>query len=359
MNAENQPGLLLPLGPVGAWDAAQVSCPRILRLAPDDWRMWYYGRDPAFDPLVRLPTGRIGLATSTDGLTWTRVRGGEAMGSVLAPADDPHRFDSAHVGLGDIHATAAGFDMWYFGGPTRITEVAGLKVNGFPLGIGRASSLDGKQWTRLPGPFAGAWLPPGAPGEPDAFMAGWPQVLRLDDGRLRMYYQSYQPAQNRFVVCGAESRDGEHWTKLGQLFGAGEPGSFDADGPATRHVIRSGDRWLMFYEGFTQMHASIGLAESADGLRWQRVPGPLPGGAILARSPAGSGLWDAGAVGTPWVVPMDDGSLRMYYVAANEREDRLEAEAGACHQIGLALCDGRDLTRWSRWSGPRSRVARA
>lgn len=349
MNNPDQPGLLLPLGPTGTWDSAQVSCPRILRLASDDWRMWYYGRDPDFDVLVRLPTGRIGLARSGDGLHWERVPGSEALGAVLAPSADAAGFDSAHVGLGDVHRSATGFDMWYFGGPERLTEMAGLQVRGFPLSIGLARSGDGLQWTRVPGPHAGAWLAPGPPGGADAFMAGWPQLLPLDDGRLRMMYHSYLPAKNQFVVCAAESADGRHWTKLGEIFGAGAPGSFDADGPATRHVLRHNGRWLMFYEGFARMHASIGLAESPDGLRWTRVPGPLAGGAILARSPPGIGRWDAGAVGTPWVMPMADGRLRMYYVGADEREDRLEAEAGARHQIGLAICNGSDLTHWRRW----------
>ena len=48
-------------------------------------------------------------------------------------------------------------------------------------------------------------------------------------------------------------------------------------------------------------------------------------------------------------MPMTDSTLRLYYVGADEREDKLEAEAGATHQIGLALCDGTDLTNWKRW----------
>ena len=350
MQQGGQPGLVLPLGPPGSWSAAQASCPRVLRLADDDWRMWYYGRDPDFDPLVRLPTGRIGVAQSRDGLHWQGIAGTGPLGCVLGPADNPASFDSAHVGVGDVQRSAAGFDMWYFGGPATTTQMGGLPVRGFPLGIGLAQSTDGRQWSRIPGPFAGAWLEHGGPGDADQFMAGWPQVLRLDDGRLRMYYHSYRPVLNQFVVCAAESQDGRDWQKLGEIFGAGEPGAFDAGGPATRQVLRIGERWLMFYEGFADMHASIGLAESVDGLHWSRLPGPLKGGAILYRSPAGSGRWDAGAVGTPWVVPMQDGGLRMYYVGADEREDRLEAEAGARHQIGLALGDGADLTLWRRWN---------
>ena len=46
------------------------------------WRMWYYGRDPGFDRAINLPTGRIGLATSGDGIAWQRVAGPLTMGAV-------------------------------------------------------------------------------------------------------------------------------------------------------------------------------------------------------------------------------------------------------------------------------------
>lgn len=67
-----------------------------------------------------------------------------------------------------------------------------------------------------------------------------------------------------------------------------------------------------------------------------------------------TGAWDSGAVGTPWiVVDPDDRKLRMYYVGAGERaaglEEHAEAEASAVHKIGMAECDGEDLTVWRRF----------
>jgi len=348
-----QPGLILPLGPAGAWDSAQLSNPRVIRLGATDWRMWYYGRDPDFDSLVRLPTGRIGLAVSTDGRHWQRVAGSATRGAVMDPAPDPERFDSAHIGVGDVHATADGFDMWYFGGPQNVQQLGELTFNGFPLRIGRATSRDGKHWQRQSGLFSGAVLNHGAPGEADAFMVGWPQVLQLSAEVRRMYYHSVNPVTNKFFICAAESVNGSDWQKLGVIFGPGEPDAFDVDGPATRHVIRRDQEFLMFYEGFRAQRASIGLARSADGLSWTRVPGPAPGGAVFAPAESGPGAWDSGAVGTPWIVPAPEGGLLMYYVGAGYRgedfSDLVEAEASAVHQIGLASCDGEDLTRWTRW----------
>jgi hypothetical protein len=55
-------GLVLGPGPSGWWDSERVSCPKVIRDADGRWRMWYYGRDPAFDRGIVLPTGRVGLA---------------------------------------------------------------------------------------------------------------------------------------------------------------------------------------------------------------------------------------------------------------------------------------------------------
>lgn len=348
-----QAGLILPVSHAGTWDSAQLSNPRVIRLGATDWRMWYYGRDPDFDPLVRLPTGRIGLAVSTDGRHWQRVTGSATRGAVMDPAADPERFDSAHIGVGDVHATANGFEMWYFGGPQNVQQLGELTFNGFPLRIGHATSRDGEHWQRQSGPFSGAILNHGAPGETDAFMVGWPQVINLSADVRRMYYHSVNPVTNKFFICAAESVDGDDWKKLGVIFGPGEPDAFDVDGPATRHVIRRGDDFLMFYEGFREQRASIGLARSADGLSWTRVPGAAARGAIFAPAEAEPGAWDSGAVGTPWLIQAPDGGLLMYYVGAGYRgeefDDLVEAEASAVHQIGLATCDGEDLTRWTRW----------
>ncbi len=40
------PGLVLPLAPdPRVWDSLTVSCPRVLRFGPRDFRLWYFGGD--------------------------------------------------------------------------------------------------------------------------------------------------------------------------------------------------------------------------------------------------------------------------------------------------------------------------
>jgi hypothetical protein len=70
------------------------------------WHMIrFHGRDADFDPdkeIADLSTGRIGLATSNDGLEWKIKAGNEHKGCVLDVSKEWWTFDTAHVGLGDI-----------------------------------------------------------------------------------------------------------------------------------------------------------------------------------------------------------------------------------------------------------------
>ena len=348
--AERPAGLLFGPGPAGAWDDERVSGPRVLRGPEGTWRMWYYGRDTQFDREINLPTGRCGLAQSADGLTWQRVPGPLTGGAIFEAHPDPARFDSAHVGLSDVQRRDGLDWMWYFGGDHSRQTFGQFAVKGLNLRPGCAISRDGRHWSRVEGPYRGALLDLGAPGEPDAALCAWPQVLECPDGVWRLWYHSLEPVRMRFVVCLAESADGLNWSKRGEVFGAGAPGTFDGGGVGTRHVIHHDGRYLMFYEGVAaDGHRSIGLATSQDGVLWVRQPGPEPDGSVFAHAPCASGRWDAFAVGTPCVVPMPDGGFRLYYVGSNETAGGFADEMAMRHRIGLALSDGPDYTRWHRW----------
>jgi hypothetical protein len=349
MTAANEIGMVHGPGPAGAWDSERVSGPRVLRGADGTWRMWYYGRDPGFDRMINLPTGRCGLALSKDGVTWTPQSGPLTMGSVLEPHPDPARFDSSHVGVSDVHLRGDVYWMWYFGGSQATQSIGPYAVRGFDLRPGLAISRDGLRWSRVEGPVQGALFGLGAAGEFDAVMCGWPQVLQ-DGEEWKLYYHTLDPRRG-FIVGLATSDDGLHWEKRGEVLGPGEPGGFDEQGAATRQVLRQGDRYLMFYEGVMKSgHRSIGLAVSEDGRHWQRQRGPEANGSVFSHAPTGSGRWDAFAVGTPSLVPMDDGSWRMYYIGSNETGSHAVADEMALkHRIGLAVSQGTDLTRWKRW----------
>jgi hypothetical protein len=234
--------------------------------------------------------------------------------------------------------------MWYFGG-----RMAESSRAGFPMRPGLALSGDGLHWSRVEGPYGGAMLDVGRPGEPDEFMVGWPQVLQAPDGSFRMYYHTR--ARQAFLPMLAVSEDGFRWQKRGVILQPGDTGSFDAAGIATRTVFRLRDRWLMLYEGVApDLYRGIGLAESRDGLSWRKLRGAEPNGSAFAHAPRGSGLWDARGLGCPSVVVMPDGGLRMYYIGSNELPPGAEGELATVHQIGLAVSADGDPARWRRWN---------
>jgi hypothetical protein len=350
----SEPGLLLSPGPPGQWDDERVSGPRVLRRADGSWWLWYYGRDRSFDRDVGLPTGRIGAARSADGLTWERVAGPCPSGAVLDPHPNPERFDSAHVGVGSVTFEDGSFRLWYFGGDQERFRFGRFDVKGLRLRIGCARSTDGVRWQRIDGPYRGALLDLGPPDAFDQATCGWPRVLRLPDGRWRMYYHGLDPGRMQFAIGAAESDDGLHWARLGQVFGPGAPGAFDETGVTLPELLppggHPGSGWRMLYQGVCRDgHRSIGLAASEDGLSWSRIAGSEPDGSVFAHAATGSGRWDAFAVGTPCIVPMSDGHFRLYYSGADEVASGYRDELAMVQQIGLAVSEGPDLTRWRRW----------
>jgi predicted GH43/DUF377 family glycosyl hydrolase len=149
----------------------------------------------------------------------------------------------------------------------------------------------------------------------------------------------------------AVSDDGVHWERIPGPSGRGavleahqDPERFDS----THVGVSCVRRWLMFYEGVRADGHSIGLAVSSDGISWERCPGAETDGSVFAHAPSGSGRWDAFAVGTPCVVPADDGTWRLYYVGCNETARGYRDDLAAIQQIGLAVSDGPDFTRWER-----------
>jgi len=349
---KGQPGLVFGPGPDGWWDSEQISSPQVLALPDGSYQMWYYGRDATFDRMVNLPTGRCGTAVSRDGVAWQRVSGPLTMGAVLEPSPaDADRFDNAHVGISDICHDQDLFWMWYFGGDQTITRrttpMGTSQVKGIMMRPGCAVSRDGLNWIRLDGPYRGAFLDHGGPKDWDAMFCGWPRVLR-DSGTYKMYYHTLNWSQGGFLVGMAVSEDGFRWHKTGQILGPGPAGNFDEKGLSCRHVLKVDGRYLMFYEGVNSSgYYCIGLALSEDGLKWRKdESGAQPGGPVFSHAPKGSGRWDARAAGTPCVVPLKDGTYRMYYVGAGEAgHDELSSH----HQIGMAVSHGPDFRRWRRW----------
>ncbi|GAC1347694.1 MAG: hypothetical protein NVSMB18_33500 [Acetobacteraceae bacterium] len=110
-------------------DPYSLSYPWVLRLADDDWRMWY-GTHLRWGAERSDMSHAIRAARSTNGIDWVREHA-----VCLPPTGD----EIATVRPSVLADRAGGFEMHY--------AARGLDT---PYRIGRAVSPDGRLWSRLP-----------------------------------------------------------------------------------------------------------------------------------------------------------------------------------------------------------------
>ena len=128
-----EPAPVLDHGPTGAWDERVVADPYVVRIEPYFY-MYYLGQD-------RAARQRLGIARSTDGIRWEKLRanpilelGGEAA------------FDEAGLGEPAVWQSDGFYWMLYTGRDVKEYRRLGL-----------ARSTDGVRWTKLSTVFAGAY----------------------------------------------------------------------------------------------------------------------------------------------------------------------------------------------------------
>ena len=176
-------------------------------------------------------------------------------------------------------------------------------------------------------------LEPGVAGSWDSLSVAHPSVIHRD-GVFWMYYSGTDGRHRRFGL--ARSGNGIDWKKLpAPVFSSGPEGSWDAGGINHPSVVHDGRRFVMAYagwpEGRSPVRSRIGIAVSADGLKWSRLPdGPMLGY-------GGKGHWDEMGLMAPrlWV------EKGRYYLTYSGRE----AET-AMSSLGHATAGTVD--RWTR-----------
>lgn len=298
--------IVLDVGVKGAFDSTQAKYPSVLKVGAQ-WWMWYNGRtDDRF-------TGSIGLATSDDGLTWSKRNGGRPVFR-HGPAGS---FDSTKVDHPTVLRYDGQFHMWYTAGDDRSNYT-----------IGYATSPDGRQWTRANNakPVFGT----GAPGSFDDQQVLHPAVVRDAGGLLHMWYNGVGP-QKSFRVGHATSRDGIHWTRQNQgrpVLTPGVVGDFEEGYVYNVFVLQQDGQFHMWYSAWTTddrrtgpNHNAIIHAVSADGIAWQKDSVPT-----ITNGPTGS--IDEYACFACCVVPRDSG-LWMYYSAGS-------GSTGGPYRVSLA-----------------------
>jgi len=215
----------------GAWDATIRERGWIRREGPGEWRLWYTGYDDAASPLKRL-----GLATSTDGLNWSRAAAGPLVGDAwiedVCLVRDGGRLVMFAEGEGDLAWRLESADgvTWNRRGPLDIRLVSGEPIPPGPRGTPTVWREAGTWWLFYERGDQGVWAARSrdlvtftnvsdepvlalGPAPYDARMIAMDQIVK-HRGRYYAYYHSSAPGgKGRWCTCIARSDDLVHWTK--------------------------------------------------------------------------------------------------------------------------------------------------
>lgn len=119
-------------------------------------------------------------------------------------------------------------------------------------------------------------LTAGAPDAWDSYCVQNPSVVRTDEGYV-MYYTGY--SERQAAIGMASSTDGVNWSKHDEpvFTRSGERGSWDNAFMIDPQVIITPDGWVMLYARSNKVgkHGPYGFAISEDGLNWRRGDDPI------------------------------------------------------------------------------------
>ncbi len=212
--------------------------------------------------------GGIGMATASDGFTYTKFSGNPV-----------------------YTQSGVGFDSLGSGAPVLIKEpsqwVMYYNARQFPgwgpgesIGRATADSLTGT-WERYPEPI----ITHGGAGEWDCGLISPCSVLPLETGGFIMFYYGSNDFNGIWLMGMATSADGIVWTKYDNpettdppfaesdpVIPAGATGEFDEWGVLGAGVIKKGDYYHMYYTGYGPgpggYKTDIGFAYSLDAINW-------------------------------------------------------------------------------------------
>lgn len=295
-------------GPPGSWEEKSVDCHSIMYFR-DKFMMWYVGTPQNL-------SCQIGLATSVDGINWTRCQENPVLRLGPKGSWDESIIICQSV-LFDRQENI--FKMWYVGGNPQ-----GV------FGIGYATSADGIHWIKY------GQNPVLTVTEPwEGHVLESQTVLKMPDG-YKMWYGGYNLQTDQASIGLATSADGINWTKHAQnpIFKPGSPKTWESYSVENPDVHYFEGIYHMWYKGWRKKDGIswIGHASSSDGVNWERDPlNP-----ILLTTPDGN-AWDSFQLYRPRVL-LDDGHPqgparlvhRMWFAG---RTFSLDAQIGLAYQI--------------------------
>jgi predicted GH43/DUF377 family glycosyl hydrolase len=224
----------------GTWDETTVDHATVLR-ENGEYKMWYTGWS------LTSPEFKIGYATSTNGIDWTKeMLHNPILGPGIAAWED------GGVGYCTVMSVpGGGYKMWYCGLNQTWVPDSGR--------TGYATSSDGISWQRMNNPV----LTTGSTGEWDDALAVATQVLFIS-GSYYMWYAGNRIIWNPRHTGLAVSSNGIDWTKYDDSTTVSHPyaesdpvlspslGQWDGDYAEAYTVFTdnfNGDTLHMWYDG--------------------------------------------------------------------------------------------------------------
>lgn len=174
--------LVLARGSEGEWDDGQLVAPSIIK-TEDGYVMYYagWGRTTG-------PGGGVGMATSPDGIAWTKYNDPTTTDApyaesdpIFVPSTEEGAWDSERVGQPRVRLTPDGFVMLY-----RSSKGNSDQEKSFGLAI----SQDGIQWERVGDS-------PVFSDEETALRGIWYSELEYHDGTYYAYFEIQRNYQNQ------------------------------------------------------------------------------------------------------------------------------------------------------------------
>ena len=187
-NRVNNGNPVLSKGAPGSFDRGQITGPEVLYDSNDSlFKMWYGGKDAEGKHPYKE---RIGMATSPDGINWTRANNGNPVLDVGAIGD----FNEIQITQPSVLKESDGFRMWYSAYSMKHQHT-----------IGMAHSKDGIHWILDNNGLPILGLSP-------SFAVG-PSVIKVDN-RYVMIYTGYSSNRKDYRLYAATSFDGLNWRML-------------------------------------------------------------------------------------------------------------------------------------------------
>ncbi|RLC60754.1 MAG: hypothetical protein DRI48_11560, partial [Chloroflexi bacterium] len=252
---------------IGDWDGHRVWKPAVISDGVE-YKMWFDGTD-------LLSEVGVGLATSSDGVSWTKHLANPVLTGTI----------NAWDASGEEHAPfvlkeGGVYKMWYEGSNDDVRQ------------LGYATSTNGIDWHK----HANNPVLEAGPEGYDQGAVAHGSVLN-DGGTYKLWYHA--AGDQGAIIAYATSPDGVNWTKQGPVL-LPEPGSWDEGAVWGPSVLKlNGTYWMWYSAASSHQPPAIGVVTSTNGVTWTRfLAGPI--------------MTETTALGDPHVIS-DGGKLKMWY----------------------------------------------